>query len=397
MTNYLIRRGFQMILVVIFATMAIYLLLNAIPGGPLSGINLGADQRSRFSDEEIARMEATLGLNKPIWLAYLNWVLGEEWLNEVGDSLGNPDLNDKLIVTGTWVDYQSPTCQDAGGSNVGFEDRPVSLRPCGEGIIRGDWGTSWRKARGQPVLSVIGSRVENTIILMSAVTVISLLIAIPIGIFSAVRQYTLLDYVVTTFSFFGTAMPVFWFGMMVIFFFGLKFPEWGLPGFPTGDVTSTRIVSGTLVDVLGVSKGSVGDRIAHLILPTSVLSLLYLASWSRYMRSSMLEVLRQDYVRTARAKGLRERAVILKHAARNALLPLITIVVFQIPGIFSGAIITETIFNYPGMGRLFIDALGSDDWPIVMAILFISAILTVIATLVGDILYTVVDPRIHFE
>ena len=115
------------------------------------------------------------------------------------------------------------------------------------------------------------------------------------------------------------------------------------------------------------------------------------------MRSSMLEVLRQDYVRTARAKGLRERTVIVKHAARNALIPLITIVVFEIPSIFGGAIITETIFNYPGMGRLFIQALSVDDWPIVMAYLFISAILVVVATLVGDVLYTIVDPRIRFE
>lgn len=115
------------------------------------------------------------------------------------------------------------------------------------------------------------------------------------------------------------------------------------------------------------------------------------------MRSSMLEVLRQDYVRTARAKGLLERVVVLKHAARNALIPLITVVVFEIPGIFGGAVLTETIFNYPGMGRLFIEALNRDDWPIVMAFLFISAILVVIATLIGDILYTIVDPRIRFE
>jgi peptide/nickel transport system permease protein len=133
------------------------------------------------------------------------------------------------------------------------------------------------------------------------------------------------------------------------------------------------------------------------VLPVSVLTLLYLAGWSRFMRSSMLEVLRQDYVRTARSKGLQERMVILKHAARNALIPLITIVVFQIPGIFSGAIITETIFNYPGMGRLFIDSLNRDDWPIVMALLFITAILVVLATLIGDILYTIVDPRIRFD
>ncbi|HEY1408098.1 MAG TPA: ABC transporter permease, partial [Promineifilum sp.] len=154
---------------------------------------------------------------------------------------------------------------------------------------------------------------------------------------------------------------------------------------------------GSIQEALGIVPYTIADRGIHLFLPVTVLTLLYLAGWSRFMRSSMLEVLRQDYVRTARAKGLRERAVVARHAARNALIPLITIVVFQIPGIFSGAILTETVFNYPGMGRLFIDALGRDDWPIVMAILFITAILVVVATLIGDILYTVVDPRIRFD
>ena len=193
-------------------------------------------------------------------------------------------------------------------------------------------------------------------------------------------------------------MRVFWFGLLLIIGFGLKFPEWfGIPSFPTGDVFTTRVIPGSIQDVLNIEPKSLADRIVHLILPVSVLTLLYLAGWGRFMRSSMLEVLRQDYVRTARAKGLRERVVIVKHAARNALIPLITIVVFQIPGIFNGATLTETIFNYPGIGRLFVDALSRDDWPIVMALLFINAILVVIATLVGDILYTVVDPRIRFE
>jgi peptide/nickel transport system permease protein len=128
-----------------------------------------------------------------------------------------------------------------------------------------------------------------------------------------------------------------------------------------------------------------------------VLSLLYMAGWSRFMRTSMLEVLRQDYVRTARSKGLRERAVIYRHALRNALIPLITIVVFAIPGIFGGAVITETVFNWVGMGQLFIRALQANDYPVAMAFLFISAVLTVIATLLGDILYTIVDPRIRFS
>ena len=395
MTNYLIRRGFQMIIVVLLATVTIYLLLNAVPGGPLSGLNLAADAKDRLSEEDIARLEATLGLNKPTYLAYTTWLLGEDWVDEVGNALGNPGPAEKMFETGTWVDYQSPTCQDAGGTNAGAD--PTKLAPCRGGVLRWDWGQSWSLARGQTVSSVIGSRVSNTLILMTSVTVISLLIALPIGIISAVRQYSRLDYAVTTFSFFGISMPVFWFGLLTIILFGVYFQQWGLPFFPTGDVFTTRVIDGSIQDLLGIQPYSVADRIIHLVLPVSVLTLLYLAGWSRFMRSSMLEVLRQDYVRTARSKGLRERLVILKHAARNALIPLITIVVFQIPGIFSGAIITETIFNYPGMGRLFIDALNRDDWNIVMALLFITAILVVFATLIGDILYTIVDPRIRFD
>ncbi|MCL4261802.1 MAG: ABC transporter permease [Anaerolineae bacterium] len=394
MTNYLIRRAFQMVFVVILATITIYLMLNAVPGGPLSGLNLAADAKQRLSEQEIARIEATLGLNKPMYLAYLTWLFGEDWLDEVGDAVGNPDAKNNLIITGTWRDYQSPTCQAAAGTNADAD--PAKRAPCRGGILRWDWGESWTLARGQTVTSVIGSRLTNTLILMTTVTVISLVIAIPIGIISAVRQYSVLDYIATTFSFFGIAMPVFWFGLLVIILFGLQFQSWGLPYFPTGDVFTQRVLPGSIQDVLNIQPYTLADRAIHLVLPVMVLTLLYLAGWSRYMRSSMLEVLRQDYVRTARSKGLRERAVIMRHALRNALIPIITIVVFQIPGIFSGAILTETIFNYPGMGRLYIDALGRDDWPVVMALLFITAILVVIATLIGDILYTIVDPRIRF-
>lgn len=394
MTNYLIRRAFQMVLVVIFATIAIYFMLNAVPGGPLSGLNLASDARNRLSPQEIARIEATLGLNRPMYLAYLAWMLGEDWLDEAGDLVGNPDLKNNLAITGTWSDYQTPTCQAAGGTNANAD--PNRRLPCSRGVIRWDWGESWALARGQTVTSLIGSRLTNTLILMTTVTVVSLVIAIPIGIISAVRQYSVLDYVATTFSFFGIAMPVFWFGLLVIILFGLQFQRWGLPYFPTGDVFTQRVLPGSIQDVLNIKPYTLADRAIHLVLPVMVLTLLYLAGWSRYMRSSMLEVLRQDYVRTARSKGLRERAVIIRHALRNALIPIITIVVFQIPGIFGGAIVTETIFNYPGMGRLYIDALSRDDWPIVMALLFITAILVVIATLIGDILYTIVDPRIRF-
>ena len=394
MTNYLIRRGFQMVFVILAATVAIFVLLNAIPGGPLSGLNIIADPKLELSEEAKAQREAMLGLNKPPYLAYLTWVLGEDWLDEAGDMIGNPGSEDKLNKTGTWRDYQSPTCQDAGGTNNGNDNKII---PCKRGIMRWDFGESWSLASGQDVTTVIGSRVSNTIILMSSVTILSLLIALPIGIISAVRQYSKIDYAMTSFSFFGLAMPVFWFGLLLIILFGLKFKEWGLPFFPTGDVFTTRVIPGSIQDVLNISPRSVADRAIHLFLPVGVLTLLYLATWSRFMRSSMLEVLRQDYVRTARAKGLREYKVIMKHAARNALIPIITAVVFQIPSIFGGATLTETIFNYPGIGRLLVESLNRDDWPIVMAILFITAILVVIATLIGDILYTIIDPRIRFD
>jgi peptide/nickel transport system permease protein len=228
--------------------------------------------------------------------------------------------------------------------------------------------------------------------------VVSLLIAIPIGIYSGVHQYSTVDYAVTTFAFFGSAMPVFWFGLMLILLFSFFFKQWGLPYMPSGGTILVREAqAGSLESILNVSKGSFVDRMFHIVLPAMMLSLLYLAGWSRFMRSSMLEVLRQDYVRTARAKGLIERVVITKHALRNALIPIITIVVLQLPSIFGGAILTETVFSYPGIGRLYFDALNQSDWPVVMSILFIQAILVVVATLMGDVLYTVVDPRIRFK
>jgi peptide/nickel transport system permease protein len=145
-----------------------------------------------------------------------------------------------------------------------------------------------------------------------------------------------------------------------------------------------------------IEPKSLADHLLHLIMPLTVLTFFNTATWSRFVRSSMLEVLRQDYVRTARAKGLVERIVIGKHALRNALIPFVTILVLQIPGVFAGAIITETVFAWPGMGRLYVDALNRSDWPIALAFIMITAVLTVFATLLGDILYTVVDPRIKY-
>jgi peptide/nickel transport system permease protein len=222
-----------------------------------------------------------------------------------------------------------------------------------------------------------------------------LLIGIPLGIYSAVKQYSKFDYIFTTLAFMGTAMPSFFFGLMFILLFSILPRNAGLPYIPAGLSESVRNYTIPLIG--DVIAGSMKDRTLHLILPVSVLTILNIAGWSRYIRASMLDVLRQDYVRTARAKGLSQNMVIMKHALRNALIPFITIVVFTIPGLFSGAIITESIFAWPGMGRLFILALGDYDYPVSMALFFIIAVLTVIATLLRDVLYTIADPRIRLS
>jgi peptide/nickel transport system permease protein len=247
------------------------------------------------------------------------------------------------------------------------------------GVVRGDLGQSWTIARGQSVNQIIGSRLPNTIMLMTTGLVFSLLIAIVIGTLSAVRQYSIMDNLFTAFSFFGISIPAFWFGLIMLKFFGLE-----LKLFPVGGVYTV----GKQDDVL--------DRLWHLLLPMIVLSLLQVATWSRYLRSSLLETLRQDYIRTARAKGQMERLVLFRHAFRNALIPLVTVVAIAIPTLFGGAIFTETIFNWPGMGQLLIGAVGALDWPVAMGVVTITAALTIVANFLADVAYVIVDPRIRY-
>jgi len=353
MITFLVRRFFQMGIVLLISSIVIYLILSFVPGGPLDEYMQVTDPRDRPSPADIERMKRALGLDKPWYLQYVTWLAGDTWLDKIG-----------------------------------FEQYVGERR----GIIRGDWGTSWKLERNREVWHVIGRRLPDTLRLMITATVVSIVLAIPIGIYSAVKQYSKLDYFFTSFSFLGISLPSFWFGLMLIAA-TLALRRNDLFYFPPGDVESLR--NYTVPGLGTVEAGSFTDRLMHLILPVTVLSMINLAGYSRFMRSSMLEVLKQDYVRTARAKGLRERIVVLKHALRNALIPLITVIVFTLPGIFGGALITETVFNYKGLGWLYITALGQKDWPIVMAFLIIQAILVVIANLLADILYTVADPRIR--
>jgi len=220
-------------------------------------------------------------------------------------------------------------------------------------------------------------------------------VSIPIGIFSAVRQYSLADYVITFLAFLGYSTPVFWLGIMLLLLFAVWLPEalhLSGPIFPPGGYASP-----------GIDPETVGfwayikDRLWHLVLPAFTLSVVSMASWTRFMRAAMLEVLSQDYVRTARAKGLSERVVIYKHVLRNALIPIVTLMGLAIPGLFSGAVLTETIFSWPGMGRALYDSLVEKDYNVAMTALVFLALLTALFNLLADLMYAVVDPRIRYS
>jgi len=395
MTNYLIRRSFQMIMVLFFSALVTYTLLSLAPGGPWEALlsQQGSETR-RIDADDIARVRAQYELDLDNIWRFSRWLIG--WPAGPIKIGGQEFLGD--FVVGCYKPIQET---NALGEPiiVGCEDtvtmKELEGRRTSKGVVFGDFGLSWGILRDRPVMDVLWSRIPVTLQLMSVVTVLSLMIGIPLGLISAIRQYSVFDYTVTTVSFLGSSMPTFFFGILLILIFAITFKQMGWFYLPPGDSVSSRAY---VVPLLGrVEAKSLLDQFLHMIMPTTVLTMFSVAGWSRFIRSSMLEVLRQDYVRTARAKGLLENTVLVKHAFRNALIPFVTIVVFAIPGMFGGAIVTETVFNWPGMGRLFIDALSRSDYPVGMAIFLISAFLTVIATLLGDILYTFVDPRIRLS
>ncbi|ASB90122.1 ABC transporter permease [Bacillus sonorensis] len=245
-------------------------------------------------------------------------------------------------------------------------------------MIQGDFGTSIIR-KGMPVSELIMARLPNTLLLMLVSTILALLISIPFGVLSARRPYSKLDYGITFTSFIGLAVPNFWLGLILIMFLAVN-----LGWFPTGGVMTIN------------SDFSLWDRVHHLILPAFVLAAADMAGLTRYTRSSMLDVLRQDYMRTARAKGFKENRVVYKHGLRNGLLPVITIFGLMIPSFIGGAVVTEQIFSWPGLGKLFVDSAFQRDYPVIMAMTVISAALVVIGNLIADILYAVVDPRIEY-
>jgi peptide/nickel transport system permease protein len=228
------------------------------------------------------------------------------------------------------------------------------------------------------------TRLPNTLLLVGISYSVVLVFGLLLGIVSAVRQYSALDHIVTGLSFVGIAIPTFWLGLMLIVVFAVRFKLLGLPYFPGGGMYDERLGQ------------SVGQVLWHAVLPSSTLAVVITARYIRYVRSTVIEQIHLDYIRTARAKGLGERIILARHALKNAMLPLITLIALDIPDLLAGAIVTETIFAWPGMGRLFWSAAERTDIPVLMATMLFVAVVTVLANLLADVFYAVVDPRIRY-
>ncbi len=264
---------------------------------------------------------------------------------------------------------------DAIRHNLGLDEPPhIQLVIWLGNLLQGDLGTSYTQYR--PVTTVIWEVFPNTLLLMVAGLLLALTLSLLFGILAARKQYGLVDNATSFVSYFGLAMPVFWFGLMLQLLFAVK-----LGWLPSAGKQAAE-------------GGGMLDLLRHLLLPAITIAIGSIAGWSRYVRSSTLEVLGQDFVRTARAKGLREQAVVVRHVLRNALIPLVTVVGIDVPLYLTGAVLTETVFSWPGMGRLFFDSLTTRDYPVLMGILVLGAVLIVAGNLLADVVYGLLDPRI---
>jgi peptide/nickel transport system permease protein len=273
------------------------------------------------------------------------------------------------------------TAQDIERIKIVFGlDQPVYIQylKWAYGIFTGNWGNTF--FGGRPVLDVILERIPATLLLMGSGMALAMVIGMCIGILGAVKRYSIFDYLATSGAMVALSFPTFWFGLMAIFIFSLK-----LGWLPSGGMYT-----------LG-GEETILDLITHLILPTMVLALVLVAQWSRYSRSSFLEVIHQDYIRTAKSKGLSPSRILFRHAFPNAVSPLIALAGVQLPWLFSGALITETIFSWPGMGRLFVDALTMKEYPILMGMVMITAMAVILGNLLADLINALIDPRIRLE
>ncbi|MBA2521531.1 MAG: ABC transporter permease [Chloroflexia bacterium] len=318
MSQFVLRRVLIAVPVLIGVTLLAYLLVNLAPGDPVTAM-IDPATRAELGQEWVEQRREQLGLNDPPLVRYLLWL------------------------------------QQVAQGNLGY-----SL------------------VGGQPVAEQIGARIGPTALLMGTALLLGGVIGIPLGILSAIRQHSILDYLTTVAGFLTVSTPSFFLGLSLVYLFAIRWRAFPSSGMRT----------------LGEPETAT-DLAHHMILPVTVLALAHTPLLMRYARSTMLEVLRQDYVTTARAKGLRERIVMIGHAFRNALIPLITVVGLSLPELLSGAVITETIFQWPGMGMLAVRAVNARDYPLILGTILVTATLVLLSNLAADLLYGVADPRIR--
>jgi peptide/nickel transport system permease protein len=350
--NYIIRRTFYSLILLFLAASLIFWVLNLTPGSPYARIwaEFTAMGRKLPPQSHMDALDRLLGLDAPIYQRYVLWL--------------------KAVFSGTL-------------------------------------GTSWSVQTGYPVLDIVMHRVPYTLLLMASAALVAVVVAVPAGLYSALRPYSTGDFIVLILTFFGMSMPAFVLGTLLIAVFGLTV-NW----LPVGGVASRELIDkGDIVAALGriatlglANKSAAGyegrlilDGAKHLLLPTITLALFPMARWSRYVRVAVLDVLNQDYVRTALAFGVPEARVVRRHVLRNALIPVITVIALDIPALFTGAVVTEVVFQWPGIGRLYMDGLRWADWPLLQGLLIINTGLVVFANFAVDIFYSVVDPRITYS
>jgi peptide/nickel transport system permease protein len=363
MTKYILRRAIQAIPVLIGITIVVYAILQMAPGGPQAKFA----QNPRMTNVQKELFLKAWGLDQPIPIQYCSWL-----------GFCDPD--------GEGFDLIGPT----GWPNF----LPTALSGGTNGILHGDLGYSI--SSGEKVNDRIIRAALPTFILAVAALIIWIGTAILIGVYSAIKRYSLFDNVSTVFAYVGFAIPTFWLGIMLAYLFGST-----LKILPVSGMVDIRVGPAFGNDAYWVYFGqhpidAILDVAKHLILPVVTLVVVNIAGDSRFVRASMLDALNQDYVRTAKAKGLPSRTVTFKHALRNALLPVVTNIGLEIPFLFTGAIITETIFSWPGIGKLTIDATTAFDYPVLMGVLLITSVVVVFANLLADVAYAVVDPRIKY-
>ena len=343
MTQYVIRRLLQAIPLLFIISLILFVLMRNT-GDPLA--TMGG--RRLIRPEDRARLTRQLGLDKPLYVQYLYWLIGNDW---------------------TKVDLDGDGIPETPGNR--------------KGVLRGEFGNSL-VTRGKPVLDIIWESLPNTLLLMVVAEVVIILFSLAIGVFSALRQYSLADHLITAVSFIGYSMPIFFIALVSMYIFAVNFKRWGLPYLPTVGMFDPQV---------GKTPSQV---VLHMVLPVFSMALVSIAGYSRFVRATMLEVINEDYIRTARAKGLHNRVVIFVHALKNASLPLVTIIGLDIPLLLGGAIVTERIFAWPGMGRLFLDHVSRADTPVVMGILMLISVAVVFSQIVTDIFYAWLDPRIRY-